>query len=359
MTQRLPRSSRSPGLILPPAKNDAAKRAAPTIVRAMRAGLAKKAPAPPKPKTANPKYSAALIATSAMRMRRVIAGSLYNASPLEERSDGANGGCRSSAPHPQALRIENRRVEPFRRAALADDLDLEPARGRRELFRNIAERQRLADAMAIAPGRHPADHFAVMPDRFVAERVGVKRVDRESLQAQLAAALLLARRRLAADKVGLLEIDEAAEAGLVGSVDRPVLFHPGAEALFEPHAEQRAHAELLQAEALAFLQQQVIERALIFRPDPDFVAEIAGKGDAADQSRDHADIHATEGQEWELLVRNVLAGDRLEQRARFRSGDRQTGIVHRRGADQNAARRRMPLEPAHIMAFRRVGADEQ
>ena len=106
--------------------------------------------------------------------------------------------------------------------------------------------------MAIAARRHPADHLAVMPDRLVADRVGVERIDDETLQAQLAAAFLLANRRVAADEIVLLEIDEAAKPRLKRRVDRPIFAEPGAEALLQAHAEQRAHAKLRKPEGRAF-----------------------------------------------------------------------------------------------------------
>src|SRR5437588_12581579 len=58
MTQRLARSSRTPELKFPPAKNDTPARAAHTIVSAISAGWAKKAANPPHPRTARPRYAA-------------------------------------------------------------------------------------------------------------------------------------------------------------------------------------------------------------------------------------------------------------------------------------------------------------
>src|SRR5262245_59531544 len=57
-TQRLPRSSRTPGLRLPPAKNAATVSATVTDASATSAGWEKKAANPPLPRTARPRYAA-------------------------------------------------------------------------------------------------------------------------------------------------------------------------------------------------------------------------------------------------------------------------------------------------------------
>ena len=55
MTQRLERSSRIPGLRLPPAKNDTTASANNTPANAISAGWEKKAVNPPQPSTAKPR----------------------------------------------------------------------------------------------------------------------------------------------------------------------------------------------------------------------------------------------------------------------------------------------------------------
>ena len=49
----------------------------------------------------------------------------------------------ASRPHAGAVRVERRTGQPDRRAALAEDLDLEAAVACGKLLGNIAERQRL------------------------------------------------------------------------------------------------------------------------------------------------------------------------------------------------------------------------
>ena len=73
--------------------------------------------------------------------------------------------------------------EQTRRAAVADDLDLQPppllARHARrsELGGHVAKRQRDVGVVGEGAGRHPADDISVMPDRLVAEYVQPVRRD--------------------------------------------------------------------------------------------------------------------------------------------------------------------------------------
>ena len=195
--------------------------------------------------------------------------------------------------------------------------------------------------MAVTARSHPADHAAVVPDRLVPGGIGIARLDREGEEAQRAAAVLLFQRRSAADEALFLQIDEAAEPGLVGTVDGPVLARPGAEALLEAHGIQCPAAEEPQVVLGARSDEQVIERALIFAGHPDLVAEIAGEGDAADLGRDHAEIHLAEAQEREARCRDIVLGEALQQLARPRARDREARELRAQGTDGDAAIRKL------------------
>ena len=145
-----------------------------------------------------------------------------------------------------------------------------------------------------------------MPDRLVAERVGVGRLDREGHEPQRAAALLPRReRRVAAHEVALLERHEAVEPGLVGAVGGAELARPVAEPLLEPHGVEGPAAEEAQAEVLARRDQQVVELALVLALDPDLVAEVARETHAPDQRRQRADVRLGEAHEREGRGREV------------------------------------------------------
>src|SRR5271170_1701121 len=214
-------------------------------------------------------------------------------------------------PHRRPSRIISRSGEPHGGPPFADDFDLEARLRRRVLFLDIAHRERLANAVPVAARGDPADDAAVAPDRLVADRVGVVRLDREGRQPQLAAGLLLQSRRLTADEIVLAKLDETAEPRLVRTVDRPIFARPRAEALLQPQRRQRPAAELDQTEWFAGGEQECVQRALIFRANPDFVAEFAREADASDQGRNHADVNLPEREEGERRVRDIGGSEPL------------------------------------------------
>jgi len=79
----------------------------------------------------------------------------------------------------------------MRLAALSDDFNFEARIGASESGRHVPERQGMVDAVAKGTRSHPSYGLAVMPDRLIADSVGVGRVDFEGHQPQRAAALLL------------------------------------------------------------------------------------------------------------------------------------------------------------------------
>ena len=190
--------------------------------------------------------------------------------------------------------IEGRRFESRRRAALTNDLDAEATRCRGLRRIHVAECNGLADTVPEAPRGDPADHLVVMPDRLIADGIGVRRFDSECDELALPALLLLGGRCCAADEVALCEVDEASEPRLVRSVNGPVLARPAAEGFFETHGVQRTPAERSQAVGPAAIGQQVVERTLVIGCHPDLVAEIARERDPSDEGGNHADVHAAE-----------------------------------------------------------------
>ena len=81
------------------------------------------------------------------------------------------------------------------------------------------------------------DDVAVVPDWLVADDVGTVAprlgVDSPCEQTTLGPRCLCCRQRIAADEVAFVELHEAAEAGLVRVVDRPILAAPRTKALVE------------------------------------------------------------------------------------------------------------------------------
>ena len=76
------------------------------------------------------------------------------------------------------------------------------------------------------------------------------------------------------------------------------------------------------------LHDLLIEAALVIRRHPDFIAEVAGIGDAVDQRRHVADIHGAVVHELEGGVGDILVGQLLQNVARFRPGDGEADQAH-------------------------------
>src|SRR5579872_4809671 len=167
--------------------------------------------------------------------------------------------------------------------------------------------------MSVGAGSHPTDDSAIVPDRLIADGIDVGGIDDKSDETQLTATRPLLHGCGPTEEVTLLESDETAETGLVGTIDGAVLPRPGAEALLDAHGIERAPAKGLQAPLGAGRPQELVERALIVGRYPDLVTQLTGEGDSAHPSRDHADIQAAEAQEGERGVGEVIAHEALQQ----------------------------------------------
>src|SRR6185312_9095189 len=138
-------------------------------------------------------------------------------------------------PHPSARRIEQRLAEDRSVASITQDLDLECAfpQVSGQTRRNVSLRERSVDVVTVAARGDPADYLAVVPDRLVTEYVGVRSVDRKADSPQFATRCLLGKGRLAADEVGLIEVDETVQARLESPVNGSELAVPRGEILLE------------------------------------------------------------------------------------------------------------------------------
>ena len=203
-----------------------------------------------------------------------------------------------------------------------------------------------------------------MPDRLVAEHIGGFCIDLEGHAAQCTPAGFFGCRRFAADEVGLGQIDKPVETGFESPVDWAQLTVPGREILLQAQRQQRPHAEIADARGFARRHDLAIEPVLIFWRHPDFVAEVAGVGDAVDHRGHVADVHGTVRHEGEGGVRDVLVGQASQHLARLRPGDGEADQVQVITADMNVCcsegvrplqRRGLTpylLEPAHMILLR-------
>src|SRR5258708_185331 len=177
----------------------------------------------------------------------------------------------------------------------------------------------MIDAMTEGARRHPTHDLAVVPNGLIAQRIRVPSLELEGQEPQ-SAAVLLFHGRGTANELLLLEVHKSAEPGFEWTVDRTVFPRPGAEALLHSHAIERSTAEWPQVIFSAGTDQQIIERTLVIRGDPNFESQFARKGNAADVTRHHADFHSLEGQERKRRGRQVIAHQFLQQSARIRTG---------------------------------------
>src|SRR3954452_24531728 len=81
---------------------------------------------------------------------------------------GATPGQRRSRAHAQAVRIEDRPLEPACAPRLADALDGEAVEGRRDLAAALAHCELDLVGVRVAAGGDPPDGLAVVQDRLVA-----------------------------------------------------------------------------------------------------------------------------------------------------------------------------------------------
>ena len=142
-----------------------------------------------------------------------------------------------------------------------------------------------ASSRCVTPGSYGSDDLAVMPNRLIAAGISIRSGDRKGHQPQATAAILVGGGRRAPDEVAFPKIDKTPECRLVRAVNRPIFACPGSEALFEPHGVQCARADRPHPMSVPGRDERIIKRALIVIRDPDFVAEIAGEGNAANQRR--------------------------------------------------------------------------
>src|SRR5580704_2731423 len=150
----------------------------------------------------------------------------------------------------------------------------------------------MIDAMTEGARCHPAHDLAFMPNGFIAQCIRVLGLQLEGQEAQCAAATLFFHCRGTADELLLVEIDKSAEPGFEWAVDGTVFPRPGTEALLDSHAIERSTAERPQVIFPAGTDQQIVERTLVVGGHPYFESQFAGKRNAADVARHHADFHA-------------------------------------------------------------------
>src|SRR5215472_9229020 len=180
----------------------------------------------------------------------------------------------ASLPQLLALGIIERSGREPRRPPLAQNLDLEGGAILEEGRLHIAQRQALAGAVAIAARGDVARELAVAIDRFAAEAIGIGPVglDGEARQALPRACLRIGCRGLAADEIALVEPDEAAEIRFEGAVIGGEVRTPARKAFLDAAGQQRAGADMAQAQIATLAPELVIDAALIFGRHVDLIA---------------------------------------------------------------------------------------
>ena len=220
---------------------------------------------------------------------------------------GIAGRSRQHA-HSGARRVEDRLVLQPRRAALADDLDLEAGGARLgQLGRDVSPRQRDAGVVGVATAGDPADDLVAVGagcqiGSSPITSAGDASVGLDDEHHQLALRTTggdLGFDRVAPDEV-VIELQHPVHSRLERCVDRPVLAEPRAEVLLEPHRDERAEPEQPHVELAAGLPQQVEQVSLVLGLHPDLVAEVARVRHPRQPHRCHAEVDLAERHEREV-----------------------------------------------------------
>ena len=158
----------------------------------------------------------------------------------------------------------------------------------------------------------------------------------------------------------MIQAEVAGDARLHRRIDRAVFAEPGPVALLQPQRHQRAHAEQPQPVRLPGGHDPVEQDGLVFRRDPQLVAEIAGVVDAPQVDRDHAHVDMPERHERERLRREVEVGRHRRQHVpRPRTSHGHAGQAQAEDLERDAAiGRQVVAEPARVMDLGRQRSEE-
>ncbi len=150
--------------------------------------------------------------------------------------------------------------------------------------------------MGIATRCDPANNFAVVKYGFVTEyvcRLVLVHVNSEHHELACWTGLHFCLNSSTTDEL-VVKLHRAFHAGFEWCVDRAELAIPSTEVLFETHRDECAEAEHSHVELFAGIPNEIKQVALIFRSNPNFVAQVTCVGHARQPHRRHADVDATE-----------------------------------------------------------------
>src|ERR1700733_6602114 len=126
--------------------------------------------------------------------------------------------------------------------------------------------------MAVAAGGYEADYGARLPDRLIASRVRIVRVDFKRDQLALGRRLLALRKcGLPAQKIALVPGDPAVHTGHPRRAVLCEFRRPYAEAFLEPQRQKRVVAVLLNAKVAPRLEQSPAQARVFERAGIDLV----------------------------------------------------------------------------------------
>ena len=139
--------------------------------------------------------------------------------------------------------------------------------------------------MSISSRSDPAFHLTVMPDGFVTDNICIFCIDNEGFQPQFSTRILFLNGCFLADEICIFIIgDKAIKPGFQWTIDGPVFSRPGTIVFFESEGIQGSQSEQTHTEGFTRFHQSLENGSLIFCFHPDFIAEISGITDPANQT---------------------------------------------------------------------------
>ena len=180
----------------------------------------------------------------------------------------------------------------------------------------VDERQGEAHAhrVAISPRSHISHPTVALPNRFIARGIGIGGIDFKRHQQCPGTFFALLQGRDATHEVQLVEGNEAVHAGHSRRIALTELGGPDAEALLQPHREQRIVTIFDDAQILTGIEQDLAQPSMLDRRTVDLVSQFTNHRETADMGAVQANVEFSTAEERQSLAGDVVTRQPLQQR---------------------------------------------